>query len=229
MILQHKNISGSVDDVDSKSRRVTGYLSSFGNKDFDGDIIVKGAYAKTLKERRDQILFLHQHNWDTPFGGFDELEEDEKGLRFVSAPFVKGVSFHEDALKLYEAGVYKEHSVGFITVKAENEEETRTRYIKEIKLYEGSVVTIGANDQTPFTGFKTGMKEIQERTSAIMKAIRTGNFTDKTFLQLEIALKQLEREAYKLGKDHSEEPSNDTPDKYEPISKAIDNFLINNL
>ena len=204
-ILEYKDFTGSVKDVDIKNRVITGYLSNFGNKDFDGDIIEKGAFTKTIGERKSDIYFLNQHNWKQPHGGFDVLREDNKGLYFESTPLIEGVSYSDDVLKLYDAGVIKEHSIGFVTLKDDYNQDEQTRYIKEVKLYEGSNVTMGANNQTPFTGFKNlTMKDINDRCAILYKAIRNGDFTDDTFILLEYALKELQAEAYNLGKNTRE-------------------------
>ncbi|MCP4975353.1 MAG: hypothetical protein GY931_04255, partial [Maribacter sp.] len=114
-LLQYKGFVGGVKDVDVKNRIVTGYLSAFGNKDFDGDIVVKGAFARTIKARgpkgTNQILFLNQHKWDQPHGPFSVLEEDSKGLYFESNS-LPDTTYSSDSLKLYEAGIIKEHSHG---------------------------------------------------------------------------------------------------------------------
>lgn len=201
-ILSYKSITnGSVKDIDIKKRIVTGYLSAFNNKDHDNDIIVKGAYKKSIDERKDSIVFLNQHKWEQPHGKFTTLVEDSKGLYFESTPFVDGVSYSEDVLKLYDAGIIKEHSVGFNIVKSDFDTKANARVIKEIKLYEGSNVTLGANSNTPFTGMKSmTLKEVNEQYKLILKAFRNGTFTDDTFSLLEIALKQLQMQSYELGK-----------------------------
>tara|TARA_R110000803_G_scaffold63443_2_gene124119 strand:- start:2891 stop:3595 length:705 start_codon:yes stop_codon:yes gene_type:complete len=199
-LLEYKSLTGEVKDIDSKKRIVTGYLSSFDNKDFDGDIIVKGAYAKSIKERKDQIFFLNQHDWSQPHGKFNILQEDNKGLYFESEPLID-TTYSSDTLKLYEAGIVKEHSVGFITVKSDVDRKADARMLKELKLYEGSNVTLGANSNTPFTGVKSlNLKEIDNQSKLITKALRDGTFTDETFILLELALKQLQLESYNLGK-----------------------------
>jgi HK97 family phage prohead protease len=226
-ILEIKDFTGSVKDVDTKGRVITGYLSSFGNKDHDGDVIVKGAYSKSITERKNQIFFLNQHNWQQPLTKFNVLQEDEKGLYFESMP-LPDTSYANDVMKLYEAGVLKEHSVGFVTVKSDYKKEEDTRYIKEIKLYEGSVVTLGANSNTPFTGFKSTMKEVDEEVKTILKAMKAGTFTDETFTLLEIALKQLQLNAIELGKKSLTEPLQGT--QPEPIGhikevEILENYL----
>jgi HK97 family phage prohead protease len=224
-ILEIKDFTGSVKDVDTKGRVITGYLSSFGNKDHDGDIIVKGAYSKSIAERKNQIFFLNQHNWQQPLTKFNVLQEDEKGLYFESMP-LPDTSYANDVMKLYEAGVLKEHSVGFVTVKSDYKKEEETRYIKEIKLYEGSVVTLGANSNTPFTGFKSTMKEVDEEVKTILKAMKAGTFTDETFTLLEIALKQLQLNAIELGKKSLTEPLQGT--QPEPIGNIKEVEILQN-
>jgi len=201
-IISYKSIiNGSVKDVDIKKRVVTGYLSAFDNKDYDNDVIIKGAYKKSIDERKESIFFLNQHDWKQPHGKFNILIEDYKGLYFESTPFVDGVSYSEDTLKLYDAGIIKEHSIGFQVIKDDFDEKNNVRMIKEIKLYEGSNVTLGANSNTPFTGMKSlTLQEVNDQYKLITQAFRNGTFTDETFTLLEIALKQLQMQSYELGK-----------------------------
>lgn len=225
VVLEYKNITGGVQDVDTKSRIVTGYLSTFGNKDHDNDIIEKGAFQKSINERMNQIFFLNQHNWSQPHGKFAILKEDSKGLYFESNP-LPNTSYSNDTLELYAAGIVAEHSHGFVTVKKSM--EGNTRIIREVKLFEGSNVTLGANSQTPFMGFKSlTMPELNEQTGRIMKALRNGTFTDETFGLLEIALKQLQLQSYELGKKSlgiEPEPSTQTKSEPIPASEIIKSF-----
>ncbi len=231
-ILTYKSIFGEIKDVDTKKRVVTGYLSGFDNKDHDGDIIVKGAFKKSIEERKNSIMFLNQHNWAQPHGSFNVLQEDSKGLYFESNPLID-TSYSSDALKLYEAGIMKEHSIGFQTMLSNYDNKADARIIKEVKLYEGSNVTLGANSNTPFTGLKSlTLKEVNNQHKLILKAFRNGDFTDETFNILEIALKQLQKQAFELGKQSLTkylEPINITQEVIsEPSAeeiKAINNFI----
>lgn len=218
-ILSYKSLVGEVKDVDVKKRVITGYLSGFDNIDHDGDIMAKGAFKKSINERKADIFFLNQHNWSQPHGKFSLLQEDSKGLYFESEPLID-TSYSSDTLKLYEAGIVKEHSIGFQTVLSEYDTKSSARIIKEVKLYEGSNVTLGANSDTPFTGFKSlTLKEVNNQHKLILKALRNGDFTDDTFSLLEIALKQLQKQAYELGIKSLEvkEPILITPLRNEPI------------
>lgn len=226
MNLEFKNHTGDVKDVDLKGRRITGYLSAFGNEDSDGDIIEKGAYKRTLDNRKDQIFFLNQHNWNQPHGKFDELKEDAHGLYFVSNPLID-TSYSMDALKLYEAGIVKEHSVGFNTIK--DEVKNGVRYIKEIKLYEGSNVTLGANSNTPFNGFKSlNKKEVDAELKKFTKAFRSGTFTDETFGLLELAIAQLMKQSADLAVEEyktSLQPADKHLDSMTEATKTINEYL----
>ena len=227
-LLNYKNNSlGAVKDIDVKNRVITGYLSSFGNIDHDNDIIEKGAFTKTINERRNQIYFLNQHNFAQPHGKFAVLREDTKGLYFESEPLIN-TSYSEDALKLYEAGIIAEHSIGFVTTKKEFKGEIR--HIKEMKLYEGSNVTMGSNSDTPFTGFKSmTLKDVNEKVSLILKFFKTGTVTDDTFGLLEIALKDLQKQAFEIGKMtlNEIEPGSSTQKDFKPLIETINDFIKN--
>lgn len=201
---------GEIKDLDMKGRRVSGYLSSFDNIDRDGDVIIKGAFKKTLQERKSEIRFLNQHEWKEPHGFFEELEEDSYGLYFVSKALTD-TTYSSDALKLYDAGIIDQHSIGFETVKKENREGVR--YLTELKLWEGSNVTMAANPLARFRGLKSlnpkdAKKEVQGKLNTFLKAFRTGTFTDDTFDLLQIAIKQLMTQSAQLAveeyKSHSE-------------------------
>ena len=148
-MLEFKSIQGEIKDLDMKKRIVTGMLSSFGNTDSYGDIVMPGAFKKSIAERKDNIYFLNQHNWAQPHGKFNVLKETSEGLFFESNPLVD-TTYSSDLLKLYEAKIIKEHSFGYETIKADYDSDTEIRQLKEIKLYEGSNVTRGANSNTPF-------------------------------------------------------------------------------
>ena len=222
-ILEFKDFTGSIKDIDTSNRIVTGYLTAFGNKDHDGDIAEKGMFAKTISEKgpkgRNDIFFLNHHDWKQPHGKFAVLEEKEEGLYFESEK-LPNTTYSNDAIELYSAGILKEHSYGFITIKSIRDTSQSARRLQEVKMLEGSNVTLGANSQSRFTGLKAlDITQINEKSNAIIKMLRNGTLTDDSFLQLEIALKQLQKEAYELGKIKAleKEPLQNTPTGNEPL------------
>lgn len=230
---EYKDNVGSVKDVDTKNRIVTGYLTAFDNKDHDGDIGEMGMFTKTISENgpkgKNSILFLNQHDWKQPHGKFSVLEERKDGLYFESDP-LPNTSYSNDLIELYTAGIIKEHSYGFIAVKSMFDKEQSARRLQEVRLFEGSNVTLGANSNTPFMGFKNlSIDQLNQKCTDIMKVLRNGTLTDDIFIQLEIALKMLQTEAYELGKTENtqkvDEPSEDTQEKsFEPLFSIINNL-----
>lgn len=200
---------GSVVDVYAKKRRIVGYLANFNSLDSHNDIIVPEAFNKTISERSDEIMFLYQHNWEKPHGFFEELKPDDIGLKFVSKQ-LPNTTYSNDSIELYDAGIIRDHSIGFIPVKWDWDDAGIIRTLREVKLYEGSNVTIGANRNTPYLGRKGWtIEQINDQTDRIVKMLRNGTLTDETFVQLEIALKQLQMQSYNKGKTDAQT----TPDE----------------
>jgi uncharacterized protein len=220
-LLEYKNYKAEIKDMDSDRMTVTGYFASFGNMDYDDDIIMPGAATKTIAERgpmgSNEIFFLNQHNYAQPHGKPMILEAQERGIYFESK--IAPTSYGRDAMILYAEGIVVQHSIGFSTIKSDYDQQTGMRMIKEIKLYEGSNVTLGANPETPFMGFKSlTMAEINDQIAKMIKLLKDGSLTDEGFGRLEIALKQFQLEAFNLGKNSlsDAEPTIVTPEQDEP-------------
>lgn len=199
-----KNIDSGVLDVDDKSRRVKVAISRVGNKDLDGDVIDKGAYTKTIKERGPQGANLIWHLTDhypslkNAVGKFKELNMSNDYL--VGVTDIPNTSWGNDVLEMYKSGIINQHSIGFRTIKSEpvgagTAEEYRL--IKEVLLYEGSAVLWGANADTPTISVgKSLTKEQREQEyfatlkdiNNLAKLFKSGHLTDDTFELLEIKL-----------------------------------------
>jgi HK97 family phage prohead protease len=145
--------------VDSASRTVKGYLASFGTKDGDDDILIKGCFAKSIQEHgpestsNQKILHLWQHDHKTPLGKYLVLKEDDAGLYF-EAQF-DNIPEADRAIEQYKSGTLNQHSFGFRYVwdKVEYSNEMEAFIVKEVVMFEGSTVTFGCNPNTPFLGF----------------------------------------------------------------------------
>jgi HK97 family phage prohead protease len=195
---------GMIQDVDMTSRTVTGYFSRFGNVDHDGDIIVPGAFTKSIKERGSEGKNIIPHILDHDI--HDTLKMLSKPKLYEKADggfFESTISDTQngmDTLKLYRDGVINQHSFGFkITRK---EDKSGIREIKEALIYEISTVPLGANEATPFTGFKSlsvleqqeYLPRLVERYQLIEKCYRDGDYSDETFEVLKAQKVQLEQD-----------------------------------
>jgi len=216
--------SFEVKDVDSKTRRVTIMASKFDNVDSDGDVIRKGAFAKSIQERGPEsqsnrkIAFLRYHDWEQQIGKFVSLEETHDGL--VAVGELGRSSKGNDALLDYQDGIIKEHSIGFnyIQDKMDLIERDGSQFwdIKEVALWEISAVTFGSNEMTPTLDVSKGNKSelietVLKRMSDLTSAIKSGG-TDERLYEIEMALKVCHSQITDLLK--TTEPAASTqPDK----------------
>src|SRR5690606_31884894 len=161
------------------------YLTGFENVDYGNDVAEKGMFTKTISENgpkgKNTIFFLNQHDWKQPHGKFAVLEEKNEGLYFESEK-LPNTSYSNDTLELYREGILKEHSYGFVATKTVRDTELKARRLKEVRLYEGSNVTVGMNPNSKLIGLKSlSFTQINEKSNAIMKMLRNGSLTDDTF------------------------------------------------
>jgi uncharacterized protein len=207
-LIKSLGLIAKVEDV--SERTISAYWSSFGNKDYDNDIIVKGAFKKTITDRSKEnpILFLKNHNFDNHISTAHELIEDSKGLlaRYKLPNTTQG----NDTLEMYKEGFYNQHSIGFKTLQQDKESDAN--YIKEVKLFEGSVVPFGANPQTPMVSITKSLKlhydtvpnALQEEYDNAMRIMKSWKGSDEAFLEIQV--KALLLESYMKELDPPKEP-----------------------
>lgn len=119
----------------------SGYASIFGEPDQGGDIVMPGAFAKSLRIKGvHNIRMLFQHDPKEPVGRIMALEEDQKGLR-VEGQLFAPVPRANSLLALIGGGAIDGLSIGFRTVKATRDKQTNHRRLWQVDLWEISIVT----------------------------------------------------------------------------------------
>ena len=121
---------------------IEGYASYFGKPDKGGDIVMPGAYARSLAalERAGRrVKMLWQHDPAEPIGIWDEVREDDKGL-YVKGRLLGDVARAREAAALIGAGAIDGLSIGYRTLKAEKDGKGH-RLLTELELWEVSLVT----------------------------------------------------------------------------------------
>jgi len=133
---------------------IVAYAATFDREpDSYGDVIAPGAFKNTLdewKESGNVIPLLFGHRTDDPsmnIGGVDSIEEDERGLRIEAtfdkdsetAQYVRRLVLEKRLSKLSFA--YDVLDEGTITL----DDGRKANELREIKLYEVSLVPIPAN------------------------------------------------------------------------------------
>jgi len=194
MIYNYKSFNLEVKDVDTKQGVVTGYFSAFGNIDSDGDIMMPGAFKRSIQdwgpEGKGRIKHLLNHDPSKPLGKIQVLKEDEYGLYYESK--VGKHNLGQDYIKMIESGLIAEHSIGFKTLREQKSGDANQ--IHEVMLFEGSSLTAwGANEATPLLGMKNmnNIEQIQDQIKSFEKFIRNSDVTDETIDLCMLKVKQL--------------------------------------
>jgi len=224
-------LTSSIKDMDMKQGIVTGYFSAFNNVDSDGDVILPGAFRKSIQENgpnspKPRIKHLLNHNTNLALGALQSLVEDRKGLAYESQ--IGSHELGEDFLKMVDSGLITEHSIGFQVMKWRSSdtltyecwgETCPVRELQELKLWEGSSLTCwGANEDTPITGVKS-MTPVKaaERCELLTKAIANGTFTDRTFQYLIAELKNIQQAFQAYGTTQPEHKATTEPNDEEEL------------
>jgi HK97 family phage prohead protease len=196
--MKFKGVNTKLEDFDLNKGEIVVYLSAFGNVDSDGDVIKKGAFRKSLLERgpqsaKSRIKYLAQHDPYRPIGKWLEMTEDEIGLRAVGK-LATSTRDGKDYFEFYKEGIITEHSIGFEVVQGVSKADHYE--IAEIKLWEGSAVTWGANENTPVLAMAKAhnmepVNYIESRMERLYKFLRNGEASDEAFETVELEIKTL--------------------------------------
>ncbi len=146
--------------------RFAGYASVFNRLDSGGDIVLPGAFTKSLAKRRGRIRLLFQHDPKEPVGIWETIAEDAHGL-FVTGRLVPGVPRSDALRRLIESRALDGLSIGFRTIKASREAGTGHRRLSEIDLYEISIVTFPMMEDARIAGPLTAGAAIAAATKTI--------------------------------------------------------------
>jgi HK97 family phage prohead protease len=120
---------------------VEGYASLFGELDGARDMVMPGAFRRTLKNRGvRRVPMLFQHDPSEPVGVWLELVEDFRGLR-ARGKLIPEVARARELYALVRDGAVDGLSIGFRTVKGRIDPQTRIRRILDLDLWEISIVT----------------------------------------------------------------------------------------
>lgn len=153
-MLLTKDFSLDVKDV-GEDGQFAGYGSVFGNSDSYGEIVDPGAFAASLKDHaraKTMPLMLWQHDTERPIGVWEEMEEDNKGLRCVGR-LLLGIRQADEAHILLKAKAIRGLSIGYRELAAEP--DGNNRRLKKLALREVSIVSFPANDKATIQSIKS--------------------------------------------------------------------------
>ncbi|WP_286938907.1 HK97 family phage prohead protease [Achromobacter sp. UBA4530] len=159
--IKHRQMAFKTTDV-NEDGSFTGYGSVFGTVDSYREIVAPGAFLDSLqaiKASGDPLPALWQHRSDSPIGGYDLLEEDERGLKVGGWLMHDVIPLAREALALMKRRVVKGLSIGYYVEESNFNEKTGIRTLTKLDLQEISIVTFPANPDAQVDAVKRKLAE----------------------------------------------------------------------
>lgn len=173
-----------------ESGAFVGLASTYGDPpDLQGDVVEPGAFRQAIQQQGKGYPLLWAHDQAEPIG-IGEIEDSAGGL------LLKGKLVMEDpaAQRAYahmKAGSIKGLSIGYAVPQGEGKVSYRddgTRVLKEVHLYEVSLVAIPANPRAQVTGVKI-LGDVRHMLKTMGGEVTAGQLSE--LLEIDRELKRL--------------------------------------
>ena len=130
----------------SEEGHFNGYGSVFDVVDSWDDVIVKGAFKNSIEKKKP--IMLWQHDSAEPIGVYESVREDDVGL-WLEGKLLLDVEKGREAYVFLKNRIVSGLSIGFIPLAWEMEKRNgkQVRVVKDVDLWEVSLVTFPANDK----------------------------------------------------------------------------------
>ena len=174
--VKFKNIKAG--ELALKGGSVAGYFSTYDRTpDAYGDIVAPGAFAKTIEARKASghpYPFCWNHDLNQIIGAVDmkSFADDERGPS-MKADFLETPNAQEKR-ELAKAGVVYQFSFAYRVLDEGTvtlEDGTKANELREVELYEISLVPIPANQNAEVTDVKAGKRNSAKDEQLIRDAI----------------------------------------------------------
>lgn len=171
----------AISDEDPEYFYFEGYASTFGNVDSYDDVVVRGAFVKSLQQTPNFKIFW-QHDSQMPLGVPVYASEDTKGL-YIKCKLPKSDAFVRDrVIPQMKCGSIDRMSIGYSTTKCSYKMDNgiQLRMLEEVKLWEVSLVSIPANDQAVVTNFKAAQLDEVKSLKDVEGFLKDAGMSAKT-------------------------------------------------
>lgn len=157
---------------------ISGYFSTYDRiPDSYGDIIAPGAFAKTIAARKESghpFPLVWNHDLDQIIGTVDpeDIKETEKGPLMTASFF--NMPLAQEKREIVKSGAVFQFSFAYDVLDwapVELEDGTKANELREIELFEISIVPIPANQRAVMTEVKAGRRNSKKDADAIKEAI----------------------------------------------------------
>lgn len=153
-----KSIRLEIKEMDDATGIFAGYASVFGVEDQGQDIVAKGAFANSLKQRGTTgVKMLYEHNTYEPIGHWTELAEDNHGLLARGKLLIEALPKAKEVHAMMRAQILDGMSIGYRTVKSSSDRGNSVRVLEELDLREISVVMFPMNEEAVISSVKADL------------------------------------------------------------------------
>lgn len=139
----------------------SGYASIFGNVDLGGDVIERGAFKELVTNDEGRVVALWQHDSRQPVGTA-KVWQDDRGLAFDGSLVMEDVTARK-ALAHMKAKSVRGMSIGYdIRPGGAEVLASGVRVLRDLKLWEISIVTWGMNPLAGVAAAKERLRQITD-------------------------------------------------------------------
>ena len=137
--------------------KFSGLASVYGNVDLGNEVVMPGAFRKTLQDRGGEVPVLFAHDMRQPIG-LGKLTDTAAGLQ-IEGQLVLSVGKAKEAYDLLKARVLRGLSIGYDSVKSDV--ANGARRLLEVKLFEVSLVTVPMNELATVSAVKSNDMDLE--------------------------------------------------------------------
>src|SRR5262249_49597112 len=156
--MEQLNLKLQVKTVDEQGR-FSGLAAVYNNVDLGGDVVVPGAFQKTLLDRGGEVPILFAHDSRQPVS-LGTLQDTAGGLA-IEGQLVLSVGKAKEAYDLLKAKVLRGLSIGYDAIKSDYKDGVR--YLRELKLFEVSLVVMPMNELATVSAVKTNDAHLERQ------------------------------------------------------------------
>lgn len=149
--IERKSVAFDFKELDDEAGTFEGLASFFGNVDRVKEVVEPGAFKKTLQEQDDFAVFFDH---EKIIGITTEIREAEKGL-YVKGRISENTQAGSETLALMREKILKSMSFAYSVLRSDVKDGIR--YLKELALFEVSVVGVPANPLAVILGVKSAV------------------------------------------------------------------------
>lgn len=152
----------------SGSRRIKGFANA-STVDRGSEVVEPKAFKSSIDKYMENPIVFYNHDWDSAIGKVVDATITNKGL-MVDIEIGKGFEPADKVWAQIEQGILKAFSIGFRPIEMDYDNKSEVLTIKDMELYEVSVVTIPMNRESLF--------EITEDRLTNIKVMDNGTFVN---------------------------------------------------